>query len=72
MNSRKVIPTARMEEVRRLNQCIEEATEEWERELYRSIKKTPADYDMLHRLVEDSMKRVKELQQKQKGRIQLP
>ena len=72
MNSRKVIPTARMEEVRRLNQCIEEATEEWERELYRSIKKTQVDYDMLHRLVEDSMKRVKELQQKQKGRIQLP
>ena len=72
MNSRKVIPTARMEEVRRLNQCIEEATEEWERELYRSIKKTPVDYDMLHRLVEDSRKRVKELQQKQKGRIQLP
>lgn len=72
MNSRKVIPTARMEEVRRLNQCIEEDTEEWERELYRSIKKTPVDYDMLHRLVEASMKRVKELQQKQKGRIQLP
>ncbi len=36
------------------------------RELYRSIKKTPVDYDMLHRLVEDSMKRVKELQQKQR------
>ena len=56
--------------LKQFHQCIEEATEEWERELYRSIKKTPVDYDMLHRLVEGSMKRVKELQQK--GHIQLP
>ena len=52
--NRSTIPYSIVEERRRLNKCIENAPNEWEREIYKKIRDMKIPYDKLDTILETS------------------
>lgn len=50
--NRSTIPYSIVEERRRLNKCIENAPNEWEREIYKKIRDMKIPYDKLDTILE--------------------
>lgn len=57
MDSHKIIPYWRVEDIRRMNQRMEEVSEEWEVELIKKAKKISVPYDELSELVRKTVKK---------------
>lgn len=58
MNNSKKIPYSRIEEIRRLNQCIKETPDEWEKEIYKKIKKIHIPYERLDSILQESREKI--------------
>ena len=50
--NRSIIPYSIVEERRRLNKCIENAQNEWEKEIYKKIRDMKIPYDKLDAILE--------------------
>lgn len=66
--NRSTIPYSIVEERRRLNKCIENAPNEWEREIYKKIRDMKIPYDKLDTILETSKELIKK-KEKQKDVI---
>ena len=59
--NRSTIPYSIVEERRRLNKCIENAPNEWEREIYKKIRDMKIPYDKLDTILETSKELIKKI-----------
>ena len=57
--NKSTIPYSIVEERRRLNKCIENAPNEWEREIYKKIRDMKIPYDKLDTILETSKELIK-------------
>lgn len=64
--NRSTIPYSIVEERRRLNKCIENAPNEWEREIYKKIRDMKIPYDKLDTILETSKELIKEKEKQRK------
>ena len=52
--SSSTIPYCAVEERRRLNQCMEKTSNDYEKEIYRKIRDMPVPYEKLNEILENS------------------
>ena len=52
--SSSTIPYCAVEERRRLNRCMEKASDDYEKEIYRKIRDMPVPYEKLDEILKDS------------------
>ena len=52
--SSSTIPYCAVEERRRLNQCMEKTSNDYEKEIYRKIRDMPVPYEKLNKILENS------------------
>ena len=52
--SSSTIPYCAVEERRRLNQCMEKTSNDYEKEIYRAIRNMPVPYEKLNEILENS------------------
>ena len=52
--SSSTIPYCAVEERRRLNRCVEKASDDYEKEIYRKIRDMPVPYEKLDEILKDS------------------
>ena len=52
--SSSTIPYCAVEERRRLNRCMEKASDDYEKEIYRKIRDMPVPYEILDEILKDS------------------
>lgn len=64
--NRSTIPYSIVEERRRLNKCIENAPNEWEREIYKKIRDMKIPYDKLDTILETSKELIKKKEKQRK------
>ena len=67
--NRSTIPYSIVEERRRLNKCIENAPNEWEREIYKKIRDMKIPYDKLDTILETSKELIKKKEKQRKKRM---
>lgn len=51
--SSSTIPYCAVEERRRLNRCMEKASDDYEKEIYRKIRDMPVPYEKLDEILKD-------------------
>ena len=68
------IPYYVVEERKKLNRCIEEAPNDYEKEIYRAIRNMPVPYEKLNEILENSRDIItsKQKQKKRKTENSLP
>ena len=64
--NRSTIPYSIVEERRRLNKCIENAQNEWEKEIYKKIRDMKIPYDKLDAILETSKELIKKKEEQRK------
>ena len=67
--NRSTIPYSIVEERRRLNKCIENAQNEWEKEIYKKIRDMKIPYDKLDAILETSKELIKKKEKQRKKRM---